>query len=109
MIRKTKKFAVALVASLSMCLALTACDPVLMNNGDVWTQLADCESSMTNANTGNGYYGYFQFSPTTWRGLGYEGMPTDHSYTTQRQAAIDLQARSGWGQWPGCSRQLGLR
>lgn len=77
--------------------------------GDVWWSLALCESGGTNANTGNGFYGYFQFMPSTWNGIGYPGLPTDHGYETQRAAAQALQARSGWGQWPACSSKLGLR
>lgn len=76
---------------------------------DVWARLAQCESGGTNANTGNGYYGYFQFHPRTWRSVGMSGLPTDHDYGTQLAAAQRLQARSGWGQWPACSRKLGLR
>lgn len=64
---------------------------------------------MTNANTGNGFYGYFQFTASTWRSVGGTGLPTDHDYATQRAMAQRLQARSGWSQWPACSRQLGLR
>lgn len=78
-------------------------------DGDVWAALARCESGMTNADTGNGYYGYFQFLPSTWRSVGEVGLPTDYGYSHQRRAAQTLQARSGWGQWPACSRMLGLR
>lgn len=71
--------------------------------------LARCESGMRNVNTGNGYYGYFQFLPSTWRSLGASGLPHEHSYEVQLQYAKKLQARSGWGQWPACTRKLGLR
>jgi len=78
--------------------------------GDVWWALALCESGGDpTKNTGNGFYGAFQFVLSTWRSLGYEGNPTEYSYETQREAAITLQARSGWSQWPACSRKLGLR
>lgn len=77
--------------------------------GDVWARLAQCESGMRNVNTGNGYYGYFQFSAGTWRSVGGSGLPHHHDYATQLAAAQRLQARSGWGQWPICSRKLGLR
>lgn len=78
-------------------------------SGDVWERLARCESGMTNANTGNGFYGYFQFVPSTWRGVGGSGLPTDHGYGEQVHRAQILQERAGWNQWPSCSRQLGLR
>jgi hypothetical protein len=76
--------------------------------GDVWTALARCESGMRN-DPGAPYYGYFQFSASTWRSLGYGGLPTDYDYATQLAAAQRLVARSGWGQFPACARKLGLR
>lgn len=79
--------------------------------GDVWARLAACESGGDpRARSASGrYHGAFQFSLATWRSLGYGGNPADHSYATQLEAAQRLQARSGWGQWPRCSRRLGLR
>jgi len=43
------------------------------------------------------------------RGLGYAGLPHQADPATQDQAAQRLLARSGWGQWPGCSRAIGAR
>jgi soluble lytic murein transglycosylase-like protein len=79
--------------------------------GDIWAALARCESGGNPAaRSANGRYtGAFQFSDATWHGLGYDGSAADHSYDVQVAAAQRLQARSGWGQWPRCSRQLGLR
>lgn len=78
--------------------------------GDILDALGRCESGGNpNLNTGNGYFGAFQFLPSTWRSLGYSGLPTDHSYATQKEAAGRLIARSGWGQFPGCARKLGMR
>ncbi len=72
-------------------------------------RLAQCESGGNwSINTGNGYYGGIQFSLATWRGIGYAGYPHQASKATQIQAGQKLQARSGWGQWPACSRKLGL-
>lgn len=80
-------------------------------SGDIWWQLAGCETGYKydNPNTGNGYYGYFQFDLSTWQGIGGVGYPHEHSYEVQRDYAILLQARYGWGRWPHCSRKLGLR
>lgn len=85
--------------------------PAAAVGGDVWGALARCESGGNPQAVGGGgrYYGAFQMTPSTWRSLGYSGLPTDHSYGTQLAAAQRLQARSGWGQWPHCSRKLGLR
>lgn len=75
-----------------------------------FARLRQCESGGNYAaNTGNGYYGAYQFSASTWRSLGYSGLPHQASAGTQDQAAIRLQARAGWGQWPSCARRLGLR
>ncbi|HET9077448.1 MAG TPA: transglycosylase family protein [Acidimicrobiales bacterium] len=77
--------------------------------GGVWLQLRQCESGDNyQANTGNGFYGAYQFSPSTWTGMGYPGRPDLEPPAMQDQAAQRLQAQSGWGQWPACSAALGL-
>ena len=77
---------------------------------DAWARLRRCESGgRYDINTGNGFYGAYQFVPSTWRELGYPGMPHQAPPHIQDEAAQKLQARSGWGQWPACSRKLGLR
>ena len=76
----------------------------------VWTALRKCESNGNYAiNTGNGYYGAYQFAASTWRKLGYSGLPHEASPATQDEAARKLQAQQGWGPWPACTRKLGLR
>ncbi|MFY0409372.1 ubiquitin-like domain-containing protein [Solicola sp. PLA-1-18] len=73
-------------------------------------RLAQCESGGNwKANTGNGYYGGVQFSAQTWRAMGGSGLPHQNSKAEQIRIAKKLQAQSGWGQWPACSRKLGLR
>ncbi len=77
--------------------------------GGVWLSLRRCESSDNySENTGNGFYGAYQFSPSTWSGLGYPGRPDLESPAMQDDAAMKLQAQAGWGQWPACSAALGL-
>lgn len=77
--------------------------------GGVWLSLRRCESSDNYAaNTGNGFYGAYQFSQATWTGLGYPGRPDQESPAMQDDAAMKLQAQSGWGQWPACAAALGL-
>ncbi|HWD51555.1 MAG TPA: transglycosylase family protein [Acidimicrobiales bacterium] len=74
-----------------------------------FAELRECESGNNYSDdTGNGYYGAYQFSLETWQGLGYSGIPSDAAPSVQDQAAEQLQARSGWGQWPACSAELGL-
>lgn len=85
--------------------------PVVSSVGDdVWDQLARCEAGGNwHINTGNGYYGGLQFSLGSWRGVGGSGLPSDASREEQIARGKMLQARSGWGAWPACSRKLGLR
>lgn len=79
-------------------------------SGSVWTRLAACESGGNwAANTGNGYYGGLQFSLSSWRAVGGSGYPHEASATTQIAMGQRLQARQGWGAWPGCAAKLGLR
>jgi hypothetical protein len=84
--------------------------PKAVPAGDVWARLRQCESGgRYNISSGNGFYGAYQFHPRTWRGLGFPGLPHQAPPEMQDEAARKLQARSGWGQWPACSRRLGLR
>lgn len=78
---------------------------------DVWAALSRCEAGgRPDAVSRSGkYFGAFQFSLGTWHGIGMPGNPIDFPYEVQLDAAKRLQARSGWGQWPVCSRKLGLR
>lgn len=77
---------------------------------DVWERLRRCEAGgRYQTNSGNGYYGAYQFKASTWRSLGYPGLPHEASPEVQDEAARRLQARGGWGQWGACSRRLGLR
>ena len=76
---------------------------------DVWAKLAQCESGGNPAaNTGNGFYGMYQFTLETWQALGGTGYPYEADAATQTAMAKKLQAQSGWGQWPGCAGKLGL-
>ncbi|MDQ1397742.1 MAG: resuscitation-promoting factor RpfA, partial [Acidimicrobiaceae bacterium] len=78
--------------------------------GDVWQRLRACESGNSyTRNSGNGYFGAYQFSASTWHSLGYAGLPHQADAATQDAAAQKLLARSGWGQWPACSRAIGAR
>lgn len=77
--------------------------------GGVWYELRMCESGDNyQADTGNGFYGAYQFSQQTWTELGYPGRPDLEPPAMQNAAAQKLQAEAGWGQWPACSAELGL-
>lgn len=79
--------------------------------GDVWAALAQCESggNPTIVSSNGLYHGLYQFSVATWQSVGGSGLPSQASPAEQTERAQILQARSGWGQWPACSRKLGLR
>jgi hypothetical protein len=90
--------------------AAAAPRPLIPLTDPAWARLRHCESGgRYDINTGNGFYGAYQFVASTWRGLGYAGMPHHAPPHVQDEAAQRLQARSGWGQWPACTRRLGLR
>ena len=73
------------------------------------SRLRVCESGGNYAiNTGNGFYGAYQFDAGTWRGLGYSGLAHQASPAAQDEAAATLQSQRGWGPWPACSAKLGL-
>lgn len=77
--------------------------------GGVWADLRWCESTNDyGANTGNGYYGAYQFSLETWRWIGYSGYPHLAEPAVQDEAAMYLQSIMGWSPWPHCSWLLGL-
>lgn len=71
-------------------------------------RLRSCEGSYT-SNTGNGYYGAYQFDIQTWGG--YQGYP--HAAAAppaiQDQKAWETYQRRGWQPWPSCSRSQGLQ
>ena len=72
-----------------------------------WTALATCESGDNPAeDTGNGFYGMYQFTISTWDSLGGSGLPSDASAATQTALAEKLYTEAGAGQWPVCGRNL---
>lgn len=81
------------------------------NLSGVWKRLAKCESggNPRAVNSSGRYFGLYQFSLSTWRAVGGNGNPINASPAEQTKRAKILQARAGWGQWPSCSRKLGLR
>jgi len=75
-----------------------------------WDQVAGCESGGNWAiNTGNGYHGGLQFSPSTWSGHGGgEYAPAAYLATKEEQIAVAerVLASQGKGAWPTCGRGL---
>ncbi|GDY28887.1 hypothetical protein GTS_05200 [Gandjariella thermophila] len=74
-----------------------------------WARLRRCESgNRYSLNTGNGYYGAYQFSLRTWRAVGGRGYPHRAVPAEQDRRALDLYRKRGWRPWAGCARRLGL-
>jgi uncharacterized protein YabE (DUF348 family) len=72
-----------------------------------WAALANCESGGNpSENTGNGFYGMYQFTVSTWDSLGGTGLPSDASAATQTALAEKLYTEAGAGQWPVCGHYL---
>jgi LysM repeat protein len=84
--------------------------PASSSGSTVWDRLAQCESSGNwHINTGNGYYGGLQFAQSSWEAAGGTGNPAAASREEQIRVAENLLDMQGWGAWPSCSAQLGLR
>ncbi|WP_406269937.1 DUF3235 domain-containing protein [Nocardia sp. NBC_00881] len=77
-----------------------------------WDRLAQCEAGGNwGINTGNGFQGGLQFSPSTWRAHGgQEYAATANQASREQQIAVaeKVLASQGWGAWPSCSSSLGL-
>ena len=72
-----------------------------------WAALRDCESTNNYLiNTGNGYYGAYQFDQSTWESVGGTGRPHWAEPVVQDARARLLYARRGWPPWPICGRHL---
>ena len=72
-----------------------------------WNRIAQCESGgRWHINTGNGYYGGLQISPSTWRGYGgrkFAHLPNQATKREQIRIAERIQNGQGWGAWPSCA------
>jgi hypothetical protein len=71
--------------------------------------LRQCEAGGNYAtNTGNGYYGAYQYNIGTWANYGGFARPDLAPPAVQDAKARETQARRGWSPWPACARKLGL-
>ena len=72
-------------------------------DGQWMIRIAQCESGMTpSRNSGNGYYGMFQYLPSTFAAHGGTNIfdPVQQSNIT-----ANMLAHGGAGSWPVCSRR----
>lgn len=74
----------------------------------IWACIARFESgSNPSTDTGNGYYGMYQFTLGSWQAAGGSGNPADASAAEQTAVAERVQQQQGWGAWPVTSRECG--
>ncbi len=67
--------------------------------------IAACESGGNpGTDTGNGFYGKFQFTQGTWESVGGTGNPAAASEAEQNKRAAILYSREGASPWPVCGR-----
>ncbi|AJK68329.1 resuscitation-promoting factor [Corynebacterium marinum] len=111
--RGTKTAPAPAASASAAAAAAPAASAPAVGGGSVWDTLAQCESGGNWAiNTGNGYQGGLQFSPSTWAAYGgTQFAPTANLASREQQIAIaeKTQASQGWGAWPACTAKMGLR
>jgi hypothetical protein len=67
--------------------------------------IAACESGGNpSTDTGNGFYGKYQFDLQTWQSVGGTGNPAAASEAEQNRRAAMLYASAGASPWPVCGR-----
>ncbi|MBZ8176338.1 DUF3235 domain-containing protein [Corynebacterium poyangense] len=111
--RKSKSFVKIAASTAALGTAAVLFSPTASAAPDSdWDRLAQCESGGNwHINTGNGYSGGLQFSPSTWTAHGGgEFAPQAHQATREQQIVVAerVLASQGWGAWPACSASLGL-
>ena len=81
-------------------------------DSSTWNAVASCESTNDwSANTGNGFSGGLQFTPSTWAAYGGTAYAASADQATQGQqiaVAENVLASQGPGAWPVCGPQAGL-
>lgn len=71
-----------------------------------WDAIAQCESGGNwSINTGNGFSGGLQFTPSTWHANGGSGSPQNASREEQIRVAENVLHSQGIGAWPVCGRR----
>ena len=71
-------------------------------------RLRSCEGSYT-SNTGNGYYGAYQFDKRTWGNYGGYELASDAPAAVQDEKAWQTYKARGWQPWPTCKIKMGLQ
>lgn len=83
--------------------------PVIIGGADAFAKLRFCEAGGDyTKNTGNGYYGAYQYNLGSWANYGGYARPDLAPPAVQDAKAQATQAARGWSPWPSCARKLGL-
>ncbi|WP_158882043.1 transglycosylase family protein [Amycolatopsis anabasis] len=96
------------VAGLAVGAPLAIAATPAQAEGTNWDAIAQCESGGNwSTNTGNGYSGGLQFSPSTWKAYGGQGSAHNASRDEQIRVAERVKAGQGIGAWPVCGKKAG--
>lgn len=88
--------------------AKTAAAPAVSADGDVLYKLRLCEAGgIYTRNSGNGYFGAYQYSLSTWNNYGGYARPDLAPAEVQDAKAQADIARRGFSPWPACARKIG--
>ena len=71
-------------------------------------RLRSCEGNYK-SNTGNGYYGAYQFDKRTWGNYGGYELASDAPAAVQDEKAWQTYKARGWQPWPTCKVKMGLQ
>ncbi|QNP72264.1 LysM peptidoglycan-binding domain-containing protein [Streptomyces roseirectus] len=104
--KATRAVALAGVTGVAVAAPLMAAGNASAATASEWDAVAQCESGGNwSINTGNGYYGGLQFSPSTWAAYGgtaYASSADRASKSQQIAVAEKVLASQGKGAWPSC-------
>ncbi|MFJ3220136.1 transglycosylase family protein [Kitasatospora sp. NPDC086801] len=107
-----KAIAVAGVAGVGLAMPLLTATGASAAPASTWDAVAQCESGGNwSINTGNGFSGGLQFTPSTWKAYGgtsYAAQANQASKAQQISVAEKVLAAQGPGAWPVCSQKAGL-
>lgn len=78
--------------------------PAIASSDQQWlAKVRQCESGGNySIDTGNGFFGAYQFTNSSWAAVGGSGNPAAASPAEQDMRALKLRKLQGTGAWPNC-------